>query len=113
MTGLASVIEIVGIEEAELRLWIDSGWIKPEPIAQSWDFHEVDIARARLIAEMRRDLEIADDTVPVILSLLDQLYRLRHDLSALCAADAAQPEEVRVAIAAVLRSHGDRAELND
>jgi chaperone modulatory protein CbpM len=106
MTALAVVTEIVGVEERELRLWIASGWIKPEPAAESWEFHEVDIARTRLIAEMRRDLEIADDTMPILLSLIDQIYGLRRDLSALCAAVAAQPAEVRAAIAELLHRNG-------
>jgi chaperone modulatory protein CbpM len=106
MTALAAVTEIVGVEERELRLWIASGWIKPEPAAQSWEFHDIDIARTRLIAELRRDLEIADDTMPIMLSLIDQIYGLRRDLSALCTAVAAQPGEVRYAISEFLRRDG-------
>jgi chaperone modulatory protein CbpM len=103
MTALAAVLQIIGVEESELRLWIASGWIRPEPNADSWEFGDLDLARTRLIAEMRRDLGIVDDTVPVILSLIDQLYGARRDLAALYAAVAAQPDEVRAAVAAVLR----------
>jgi chaperone modulatory protein CbpM len=62
----------------------------------------------RLIIEIRHELAIDDETVPVVLSLVDQLYGLRRELGALCGAIAAQPEATRQAIAAALRAQGDR-----
>jgi chaperone modulatory protein CbpM len=56
---------------------------------------------------MRRDLAIDADAVPVVLSLLDQLYGLRRELGALCGAVAAQPAAVRQAIEAALRERGE------
>ena len=103
MTALAAVLDLVGIAEGELRLWVASGWVVPETGAEGWDFREIDIARVRLIAELRHHLAIDEETVPVVLSLLDQLYRTRRDLNALCAAVAAQSDEVRVAIARALQ----------
>ena len=102
MIALAALLERVGIAEAELRVWIESGWVKPEGAPGFWAFHEIDVARVRLIAEIRHDLAIDDDALPVVLSLLDQLYALRSDVTALCGAVADQPVAVRDAIAAAL-----------
>jgi chaperone modulatory protein CbpM len=102
MTALAMAVQAAGIEEAELVRWVESGWVQPEGEAGSWVFHEVDVARICLIAEIRRDLLIDDEAVPVVLSLLDQVYGLRHEIAALCGAIATQPPDVREAIAAAL-----------
>ena len=46
-------------------------------------FDEADRARIRLIVELRRDLEVNDEAVPVVLRLLDQIYGLRRALEEL------------------------------
>jgi chaperone modulatory protein CbpM len=106
--GFDSLLQEIGaLDAAELRMWIDSGWVRPEGEAGNWLFREVDVARVRLIVEIRHDLAIDAEAVPVVLSLLDQLYGLRRELGALCGAVAAQPEATRQAIAAALRQRGD------
>jgi chaperone modulatory protein CbpM len=103
----ALLAEIGALDAAELTTWIDSGWVRPEGEPGGWLFREVDAARVRLIVEIRHDLAIDADSVPVILSLLDQLYGLRRELGALCGAVAAQPEPTRRAIADALRERRD------
>jgi chaperone modulatory protein CbpM len=102
MIALEALLQSVRVEESELRQWIESGWVLPEGDTGQWFFHEVDVARVRLIAEIRHDLAIDDGAVPVVLSLLDQLYGLRRELQALSGAVAAQPSTVRDAIIAAL-----------
>ena len=53
--------------------------------------------------EMRRDLAIAEDGIPAVLSLVDQVYGLRNQLRQLGEAIQAQPGDVRKAIADRLR----------
>jgi chaperone modulatory protein CbpM len=55
-----------------------------------------------LICDLRHDLAVDEDTVPVVLSLLDQVYTLRRQLGALTDAVQQQPEDVRRAILALL-----------
>jgi chaperone modulatory protein CbpM len=109
MIGFNALLREIGaLDAAELTMWIDSGWVRPEGEPGNWLFHEVDVARVRLIVEFRHDLAIDAEAVPVVLSLLDQLYGLRRELGALCGAVAVQPEATRRAIAAALheRSSG-------
>jgi len=108
MIGFDSLLHEVGaLDAAELTAWIDSGWVRPEGEPGAWFFREVDVARIRLIVDIRHDLAIDAETVPVVLSLVDQLYGLRRELGALCGAVAAQPEATRQAIADALRTRGD------
>ena len=65
-------------------------------------FHDIDIARVRLIHDMRVGMRIEDETIPMILSLLDQVYDLRAGLRAVLRAVDAQPAPVREAILAAI-----------
>lgn len=103
MIGFEAVIALVGgLEERELRHWIEERWVRPESGGSGYVFREVDIARVRLIVELRNDLAIDEEAMPVVLGLLDQVYALRRRLKAMCAAVDAQPEAVRAAIRAEL-----------
>ena len=105
MIGFDAVIaEIGGLGEAELRRWIEERWVCPEISAGAYLFREVDVARVRLILELRRELLIDEEAMPVVLRLLDQVYALRRRLNAMRAALDAQPEEVRRTLLAQLGS---------
>ena len=77
----------------ELTGWIEQRWIKPVRQGDEILFDEADAARARLIDELRRNLSIDDEAMPVVLGLLDQLYHARRTLAALWEAlDEVAPE---------------------
>ena len=84
--------------EPELIAWIDRGWVRPDLSGDDPVFHEIDIARIRLIHDMRSVMRIEDETIPLVLSLLDQVHDLRSGLRAVLRAVEAQPEPVREAI---------------
>lgn len=106
MTGIEAVATAVRVEAGEIRGWIAAGWVRPVESAGGYRFDPADIARLHLIAELRRDLLVEEDTVPLVLSLLDQVYGLRRRLSTLARAVEAQPEPVRRAIAAMIAGEG-------
>jgi chaperone modulatory protein CbpM len=104
MISLPTLLERVGeLDEAELTGWIERSWVRAEATAQGWHFHEVDVARVQLILEIRRDCAIDEDAMPLVLSLLDQVYRLRRQLAALSGAVATQPDPVRQQILGTLK----------
>lgn len=93
----------VPVQEEELRRWIDEAWIKPERQGDEPVFREIDVARVRLIVELRQEMSVGDEAVPVVLSLLDQLYAARRQMRLLCEAiDRAGSETLRRSIAAQL-----------
>jgi len=103
MTSFDAVIRLIaGLQAEDLRRWIAESWVRPESGTGGYFFHEVDIARVRLICELRVELAIDDEAMPVVLDLLDQVYSLRRRLRALAAAVDAQPEEIRAALRARL-----------
>nr|WP_311319487.1 chaperone modulator CbpM [Sinorhizobium medicae] len=71
------------------------GWIVPSQGESGPLFDDVDIARIRLVCELRDDMNVNDDAVSIILALLDQLYRLRGELRTVADALKGQPDEIR------------------
>jgi chaperone modulatory protein CbpM len=67
----------------ELQRWIAAGHVRCESQGGAPCFHEIDVERIRLILELRHDLEVNEEALPVVLSLLDQLYALRRRLKQL------------------------------
>ena len=88
--------------ETELVAWIERGWVLPEPAEGGWEFHEIDVARVRLIHDLRRQMEVGEDSLSLVLSLLDQVYELRGRLKTVLRAVDVQPEDVRAAIRAAM-----------
>lgn len=102
------VARIPGLPRQDIERWIDNRWVRPDRDAGQYVFHEIDIARIRLIRELRDDLQVNEDALPVVLSLLDQLYDLRRRMAELGDALAATaPDELRRAIADRLSSGPD------
>ncbi len=82
----------------ELRGWVRQGWVRPREGAMGPVFDEIDIARIRLVCDLRKEMSIPADTLPVILSLIDQLHTARHDFRCLAEAVAEQTDRHKVAI---------------
>jgi chaperone modulatory protein CbpM len=93
-----------GLDEAELRGWVARGWVRPAEQDGIYVFAAVDLARVRLIRDLRADMEVAEETMPLVLSLLDQLYDQRRALQRLMRALEHQPDAVRQAVLEALGS---------
>ena len=87
----------------ELRLWVREGWVRPAHSTFGPIFDELDLARLRLIRDLRKDMGLPADVMPTVLTLIDQLHRTRHDLRRLAEAVDAQPADVRHAVLAAFR----------
>lgn len=90
------VVETIGaVSVTELRIWVSEGWIRPRAGAGGREFDEIDVARIRLVCELRETLGLEEETVPLVLSLIDQLHGLRGELKTLADAIDEQPEDIR------------------
>ena len=81
---LLEVAEITGIEQLTLTTFIERDWISPVEVME---LDQEDIARIKLIQELREGFGVNDDAIPLILHLVDQLYYLR---SRIAQSDSAQ-----------------------
>jgi chaperone modulatory protein CbpM len=73
----------VGIEENTFRLWVDEGWLMPHAGDAGHVLSDLDIARARLIRDLRDNIGVNDEGTGIILNLIDQVHGLRSILQAL------------------------------
>jgi chaperone modulatory protein CbpM len=94
---------VSGLAPEEVEQWIGNAWLHAEGAPGHWQFDDIDAARVRLIHELRHDMGIDDEALPVVLSLVDQLYAARRQMHNLRrAVEQAAPDEVRQAILGVL-----------
>jgi chaperone modulatory protein CbpM len=92
------VEQIAELQRSDLEAWIGEGLISPQLEAGTLLLSEMECARIRLICTLRYELEIDLEALPVVLSLVDQLYDTRRRLLSLTAAVAAQDKAVQAAI---------------
>lgn len=90
------------LQRSDLERWISENLVAPQQDAGSLRFSEMECARVRLICTLTYELEVDSGTLPVVLSLLDQLYDTRQRLSSLTRAVAAQDKTVQAAIIAAM-----------
>ena len=69
------------LDHETLEVWIEEEWLVPSGTATEPAFSEADLARAKLIRDLRQDLGINDEGVGVVLNLLDQVHGLRKALA--------------------------------
>jgi chaperone modulatory protein CbpM len=105
MMRIAAVIaEVRDVREPELRDWVARGWVQVEPGGtDDYVFAEIDVARVRLIRDLRHAMAVEEETVTLVLSLLDQVYDLRRTLRTVVGSMDEQPLPVREAMQRVLR----------
>lgn len=90
------------LTQVELTTWVERGWVVPDTGEGGLVFREIDVARVRLILDLRRGMDVAEDAMPLVLSLLDQVYELRSRLKSVLRVVEAQPREVQLAVLAAI-----------
>jgi chaperone modulatory protein CbpM len=112
MIAFKEIVErFAELEAGELSRWVENRWIVPEADGgqenERWVFHEVDVARVELILDIRREFALDEETMSLVLGLLDQVYSLRRQMRRLCHALESQPPEIRDAIRKALPPAGE------
>ncbi len=97
------VAAISTLQRGDLEAWIRDELIVPRQAAETLLFTDMECARVRLICTLHYELEIDAGTLPVVLSLVDQLYNTRQRLFSLTAAIATQDSNVQAAIIAAMK----------
>jgi chaperone modulatory protein CbpM len=72
-----------GLQVQTLEFWLEQRWLIPEETSAGMTFSDMDVARARLIQDLKTDFGVNDEGVDVILHLVDQLHGLRRALAQL------------------------------
>jgi len=109
MTGADELIAMIdALQRSDLDAWIDEELVVPaQKEAGTLFFSETECARVHLICTLRYELEIEAAALPVVMSLVDQLYDTRQKLLSLTAAVRAQDVSVQAAILATMKPEAD------
>lgn len=103
MMRIDDLVEAVSpLQRSDLESWIRDELVRPLHEEGTLLFTDMECARVRLICTLHYDLEIDEEALPVVVSLVDQLYGTRQRLLSLTAAVAAQDETIQTAIIAAL-----------
>lgn len=83
------------IDIVQLNLWVEEGWLIPETSGGQRQFRDADVARARLILDLMRNMGVNEAGVDVIMDLVDQLHGLRGTMGKLMTAISMQERDVQ------------------
>ena len=81
MTDEREFLEAARIDSATLEVWIVQEWLIPRGSAGRRTYSDMDLARARLIADLKQNMGVNDEGLDVILHLIDQMHGLRRALA--------------------------------
>ncbi len=109
MTTLDELLRQHGrLTTVHVERWVARGLLRPSGTAETWSFEQIDVARARLLAELIDEMGFDDESVETVVDLVDQVNTLRRQLDLLGHAIGEQPAATREAIAAALVRLGRR-----
>ena len=72
------ITQVSGVGRQDVERWVSYGWVRPDGGPGQYLFHDIDVARVRLIQELHAEMQVNEEALPVVLSLLDQVYALRR-----------------------------------
>jgi chaperone modulatory protein CbpM len=83
----------LGVDAGTVHVWIEEGWLLPGRDQAGFAFSELDIARARLIRDLKDGIGVNDEGIGVVLNLIDQVHGLRRVVRELLHAGVDRPPE--------------------
>ena len=89
---------VKSVSSRQLRLWVSQEWVRPARSDEALAFNNADLARIQMLDMLHNQLELGDEAIPVILSLIDQIHGLREQMRIVSEAIAEQPERVQIEI---------------
>ncbi|MDA0307516.1 MAG: hypothetical protein O3A58_02690 [Proteobacteria bacterium] len=99
-------LEEITVDKTVIEEWIELQWLKPIKKEAVIYFEDIDVARIHLIYELQYRMTIERDAMPLVLSLLDQLYATRAKLNMVVEAVKRQPRDIQADIFSLL-NNGD------
>lgn len=100
-TEVVAILE--DLDPARLRFFVQSRVVTPVVTPQGHAFTETDVARLQLLCDLSEFYDLPEDSLRLVMSLIDQLNTARGDMRALIQAVASEPDEVRGRIMAHVR----------
>lgn len=91
------------LTRVQLYTFLEAQIIVPFDAETGLVYRQVDLARMELLCDLTEHFELTEDSLGVVMSLIDQLHAARRDLLAMINAITDEPQEVQARIAATLK----------
>lgn len=102
MTRYYSETEVVTLIDdltpPRLQTFLRAHIVQPVTTPEGPGYREADVARLQLLCDLSESYQLPEDSLQMVMSLIDQLNTARGDMRALMRAVASEPDEVRVRI---------------
>lgn len=95
----------------KLTRFVEARFVVPAQGSSGKVFRRIDVARLELLCELSDEFEMPDDSVDLVMSLVDQLHGVRGELQAVMQALESESGEVRSRVVETLylaRASGNR-----
>ncbi len=73
------ICKILGLTETTLFEFVDRDWIQPASEENDF-FDDEDLTRVRLILDLKNEMGVNDEAIPIILHLIDEIHKLHCEL---------------------------------
>jgi chaperone modulatory protein CbpM len=106
MKTIEEVLEMLQerIDRQTLEEYIAREWLQPVSHPSGWYFEDIDIARIELVCHLTQDIQVNDEGMDVVLSLLDQLYGARAHMQKMHHAISQQSPEIQTNIMMIINT---------
>jgi chaperone modulatory protein CbpM len=74
-------LERAHLDRATLEIWIHEEWVMPSRESGAPSYSDADLARVRLIHDLRHNMGVNDEGLGLVLHLIDQVHGLRRALA--------------------------------
>ena len=95
-----TIAAVPGLSQSGLSAFLDAGLVVTTLSADGPMFRRGDLARLALLCELVDSFDLADDSLAVVIGLIDQLHDTRRHLRAMSQAMQAEPQELRQRVGA-------------
>jgi chaperone modulatory protein CbpM len=104
MTDLFSeddtILAIAWLNLPRLHAFVTAELITPLQTAAGPRYRPVDLARLQLLCDLAEEFDVTEDTLAILMSLIDKLHAARSRLISVAEALEAEPPEVRLRVGA-------------
>ncbi len=99
-----AIAAVARLTRPRLTAFVQQQVIRPIQTPQGPAFAQIDLTRMALACDLCDDFDLDEDSLSLVLSLVDQLHGMRADMTRILAALGDEPEEVRSRIRLRLRA---------
>ena len=99
------IAQFIVLEREVLTTWIEEGVVEPDRDEEGYLFDAVDESRVALACDLHYRMGLEHASLPIIISLIDQLHDARHHLRNLTRALGDLPNSVRQEITKQIKDH--------